>query len=239
VGTGGGSAPAVALADAPASPPPAAPTLAAAAPPAAAPPAAAPAPVPADTVRPPDDAGTVHGTDGGRGIVDAATALDAGTAPRPSPAADAPPSPKARPSGEGPDPAAAAPAPAAPAPAAPAPAAPAPSPSPAGHQAPGLVFAEPRVVGDVDVAPLDDAIEKARPQLEKCRTLARAEIVMVQLHVGFGKLGLAAPAPDNKGDRGVATCVANRIRGAHPAWPKDQSGILFVEVTVAPRPPAR
>ena len=92
------------------------------------------------------------------------------------------------------------------------------------------------MVGDLDIAPLESAIDQVRPQLEKCRLSDKTEKVQVQFHIAFGDIHLAAPAADNTGPPNIANCIANRVRGAHPKWPHDQSGIFIIEVTVAARP---
>jgi hypothetical protein len=99
-----------------------------------------------------------------------------------------------------------------------------------------IIIDEPRVVGDVDVNPILEALEKVKPQLEGCRPRgAETAKVKVQFHVGLGKLGLAAPAADNTGDASVARCIANRVKSAQPKFKEGESGIIIVDATVPPR----
>ena len=92
------------------------------------------------------------------------------------------------------------------------------------------------MVGDVDVMPIIDALQKLKPQLESCRPRGTETAkVKVQFHVGLKELRLAAPAADNTGDASVARCIANRVKSSKPAWPEGESGIIIVEATVPPR----
>jgi hypothetical protein len=108
----------------------------------------------------------------------------------------------------------------------------APAPSGKGE----IVFEEPIVVGEVDVQPLLDAFERARPSMESCRPRSgKTEKVRVHFFVGQTKIDMSGPAPDNAGDPNVARCVANRVKSANPKWPEQDDGIVKVDVTVPPR----
>jgi hypothetical protein len=98
-----------------------------------------------------------------------------------------------------------------------------------------IAIEEPRVVGDVDVQPIVDALERVRPQLERCRPKGQEAKVKVQFHVGLGGLRLSAPAADNSGDAAVARCIANVVKSAKPAWKEGESGIIIIDATVPPR----
>jgi hypothetical protein len=113
---------------------------------------------------------------------------------------------------------------------------PVPPPPPPSGGSDEIIIDEPRVVGDVDVQPILESLEKVKPQLEGCRPRgAETAKVKVQFHVGLGKLGLAAPAADNTGDASVARCIANRVKSSRPAFKEGESGIIIVEATVPPR----
>lgn len=110
------------------------------------------------------------------------------------------------------------------------------TPPPAAPAGDEIVIDEPRVVGDADVQPILDALNRVKPQLEGCRPRGTdVAKVKVQFHVGLGKLGLAAPAADNTGDPSVARCIANRVKSARPEWKEGESGIIIVEASLPPR----
>ena len=97
----------------------------------------------------------------------------------------------------------------------------------------GVEIDEPRVVSAaLDTAEIRRVLKKSITGMDECRRKT-AEHVMAAVHVHpVGKITLAGPAPDNKGNENAARCVAERFRDATPGWvqPADASGIIFFEV---------
>jgi eukaryotic-like serine/threonine-protein kinase len=97
----------------------------------------------------------------------------------------------------------------------------------------GVEIEEPRVVSAaLDTAEIRRVLKKSITGMDECRRTT-AEHVMAAVHVHpVGKITLAGPAPDNKGNENAARCVAERFKEAAKGWvqPSDASGIIFFEV---------
>ncbi|MEO7093629.1 MAG: hypothetical protein ABI175_10290, partial [Polyangiales bacterium] len=97
----------------------------------------------------------------------------------------------------------------------------------------GVEIEEPRVVSAaLDNAEIRRVLKKSIVAMDECRR-ATAEHVMAGVHVHpVGKITIAGPAPDNKGNENAARCVAERFRDAAKGWvqPAEASGIIFFEV---------
>ena len=97
----------------------------------------------------------------------------------------------------------------------------------------GVEIDEPRVVSAaLDTAEIRRVLKKSITGMDECRRKT-AEHVMAAVHVHpVGKITLAGPSPDNKGNENAARCVAERFKDAAAGWvqPAEASGIIFFEV---------
>jgi len=99
----------------------------------------------------------------------------------------------------------------------------------------GIAIQEPEIVGALDSKEIVKVLKKAAPEMQICRRTV-ADDVKAQIHVHPGPtITLAQAHPDNKGDAGVARCVANRFKEAAPGWHPGETGILAFEVHLDPK----